>query len=329
MDRRRLVAGAVNARLLYLARKVGALVGTLLVTSFLVFASLHLAPGDPIDFLVQGRSPSPEAITQIKAQYGLDQPFLVQYVDWLGGVLHGDFGRSFQYRTDVSTLLASRLGTTLSLVVLSALLIIGLGLAAGIAGAVTAGRIADRALLVLVTVFAAVPSFVAAILLISVFSVRLGWFPTFGAGDGFLDGLHHLVLPAIALSLTFVALVGRVTREAMVEELGREHVEVALSRGLPRRTVVRRHVLRNALGPISTIFGLLVAGLLVSSAVVESAFGLSGLGSLLVQSVDKGDFPVVQAVVLIVVSAFVVANLVVDLLQPLIDPRTLAGAAAR
>jgi peptide/nickel transport system permease protein len=208
-------------------------------------------------------------------------------------------------------------------------LITVLGLAAGITGALTAGRAADRALLVLVTVLAAVPSFVAAILLISVFSVRLGWFPSFGAGEGLVDDVYHLALPAVALSLTFIALVGRVTREAMLEELGREHVEVALSRGLPRRTVVRRHVLRNALGPISTITGLLIAGLLVSSAIVESAFGLSGLGSLLVQSVDKGDFPVVQAIVLIVVSTFVVANLVVDLLQPLIDPRTLAGTAAR
>jgi peptide/nickel transport system permease protein len=320
---------AATQRVRYVAGKVAALLGTLLVTSFLVFCSLHLAPGDPIDFLVQGRSPSPEAIAAIKAQYGLDDPFLTQYVHWLGGVLQGDFGRSFQYRIDVSTLLGSRLPTTLALVGLSAVLITVLGLAAGITGALTSGRTADKALLVLVTVLAAVPSFVAAILLISVFSVRLGWFPAFGSGSGLVDDVHHLTLPAIALSLTFVALVGRVTREAMVEELGREHVEVALSRGLPRRTVVRRHVLRNALGPISTITGLLVAGLLVSSAIVESAFGLSGLGSLLVQSVDKGDFPVVQAIILIVVSAFVVANLVVDLLQPLIDPRTLAGTAAR
>jgi peptide/nickel transport system permease protein len=115
----------------------------------------------------------------------------------------------------------------------------------------------------------------------------------------------------------------------MLDELGREHVEVALSRGLPRRTVVRRHVLRNALGPITTISGLLVAGLLVSSAVVESAFGLNGIGDLLVQSVDKGDFPVVQAIVLLVVAAFVFVNLVVDLLAPVIDPRTTAGTAAR
>lgn len=272
------------------SRLLGVLV-TLLVSSFLVFASLYVAPGDPIDFLVQGRSPSPETIAAVKAQYGLDQPFLQQYWSWLTGILHGDLGRSFQFREDVGTLLGARLGTTLLLMAMSAVLITVVGLLAGIVGALTAGRVADKCVLVMTTFLAAVPSFVASILLISVFAVRLGWFPTFGAGAGLADRVYHLTLPAIALSLTFIALVARVTRSAMLEELGREHVEVSLSRGLPRRTVVRRHVLRNALGPITTISGLLVAGLLVSSAIVEEAFGLSGLGSLLVQSVDKATSP--------------------------------------
>ncbi len=305
------------------------LVMTLLVTSFLVFASLYIAPGDPIDFLIQGRSPSPEAIASIKAQYGLDDPFLVQYLTWLGNALHGDFGRSFQYRDDVSSLIASRLPTTFGLVVLSALLIIVVGLGAGIAGSLTAGRTPDKVVLVGVTVLAAIPSFAAAILLISVFSVRLGVFPTYGAGEGFADRLYHLTLPAIALSLTFIALVARVTRSSMLDELGREHVEVAMSRGGARSTVVRRHVMRNASGPILTISGLLVAGLLVSSAVVETAFGLDGVGSLLVTSVDKADFPIVQAIVLLIVAAFVVINFVVDLFYPLIDPRVTAGDAIR
>ena len=328
MDPPGLVAHAVMVAR-YVGSRLAGVAVTLLVTSFLVFASLYVAPGDPIDFLVQGRSPTPETIAAIKAQYGLDDPFLTQYWNWLSGAVRGDFGRSFQFREDVTSLVGARLETTLLLLAMSAALITAVGLAAGIAGALTAGRLADKSVLVMTTFLAAVPSFVASILLISVFAVRLGWFPTFGAGEGLTDRLYHLVLPSIALSMTFIALVSRVTRAAMLDELGREHVEVSLSRGLPRHTVVRRHVLRNALGPILTISGLLVAGLLVSSAIVESAFGLSGLGSLLVQSVDKGDFPVVQAIVLIVVAAFVVVNLLVDLLQPLIDPRVLAGAAAR
>jgi peptide/nickel transport system permease protein len=313
----------------FVVRKLAGMVATLFVTSFLVFASLYVAPGDPLDFLLQGRSPTPEAVAAVSAQYGLDQPFLVQYWHWLTGVLHLDFGRSLQFREDVASLIGARLPTTLGLVVLSAVIICVVGLGAGILGAVRSGRTADRVVLISTTVLAAIPSFVAAIIFISVFAVRLGWFPTFGAGEGFTDRLYHLTLPAVALSLTFIALVARITRSSMLDELAREHVEVAVSRGVARRTVVRRHVLRNAWGPILTITGLLVAGLLVSSAVVESAFGLNGIGSLLVQSVDKQDFAIVQAIVLIVVFAFVVINTLVDLVYPLIDPRAAAGSAAR
>lgn len=329
MDSRGLVAIAVKGWWRLALRKLGELIVTLLVASFVVFASMYLAPGKPIDFLIQGRSPTPEQIAAIKAQYGLDKPFIMQYLHWLWGVLHGDFGRSFQFRQDVGSLLASRLPTTILLVIMSALLITVFGLIAGIVGSLNAGKLADKAVLVCVTIMAAVPSFVAAILLISVFAVRLGWFPTFGAGQGFFDQIYHLTLPAIALSLTFIALLGRVTRTSMLDELGREHVEVATSRGIKRSIVVRKHVLRNAMGPISTISALLIAGLLVSSAVVETAFGLNGIGSLLVQAVDKLDFPIVQAIVLLVVAVFVIINAIVDLLQPLIDPRTAAGVSAR
>jgi peptide/nickel transport system permease protein len=159
--------------------------------------------------------------------------------------------------------------------------------------------------------------------------VQLGWFPSFGSGDGFWDTVYHLVLPSIALAVVFVVLVGKVTRSSMIDQLDREHVEVAISRGIRRGTVVRRHVFRNAVGPILTVSGMLVAGLLVSSSIVEAAFGLAGIGSLLVQSVDRLDFPVVQAIVLLVVTAFVLVNAVIDVLEPWIDPRSAAGAGAR
>jgi len=320
----------VRSRTRYVLIRAAGLVATLLITSFLVFSSIYIAPGDPINFLIRGKSPSPDAIAAIKEQYGLDQPFLQQYLHWLGGVLHGDFGRSFEFRESVSAVIADRIPTTLELVTYSALIILVIGLATGIVGALRQGRAADKATLVMSTILAAIPSFVAAILLISVFAVRLGWFPTFGSGDGgFLDTVYHLTLPAIALSLTFIALLSRVTRSSMLEELSREHVEVATSRGDTRGAVIRRHVFRNALGPITTISGLLIAGLLVSTSVIETAFGITGIGALLVRSVDRGDFPVVQAVTLIVVAAFVVVNLIVDMLQPWIDPRISAGTASR
>ncbi|MBO0510520.1 ABC transporter permease [Streptomyces beijiangensis] len=302
---------------------------TLLVTSFLVFSSLYLAPGDPASFLVRGRSAGPAELAQIRRQYGFDQPFFVRYGHWLDGVLHGDFGRSYIFHQDVSSVIASRLPATLLLVGISALMIAVVGVAAGMVGALRRGTRTDSALMLLVTVGAAAPAFVAALLLRSVFGVKLGWFPTIGNGTGVLDRLHHVVLPALALSVTFMALVTRVTRTSMLDELRREHVEVALSRGTPRRTVIRRHVLRNALGPIVTVSALLISGMLVSTSIVETAFGMSGIGSLLVQSVNQLDFQVVQAIVLLVVAAFVVVNALVDLVHPLIDPRVAAAGSAR
>jgi peptide/nickel transport system permease protein len=310
-------------------RRLAGMAATLLVTSFLVFSSLYLAPGDPVSFLIRGRSPNPQELVALRHRYGFDKPFPVRYWDWLDGVLHGDFGQSYLFHESVAAVIWSRLPSTLLLVAVSTLMIAVVGVGAGVVGALRRGTRTDSAVLLMVTVGAAVPSFVAAIVLRSVLGVRLGWFPTIGNGTGTLDRLHHIVLPAIALSVTFMALVTRVTRSAMLDELRREHVEVALSRGLPRRTVVRRHVFRNALGPVVTVSGLLVSGMLVSTAIVETAFGMSGIGSLLVQCVDELDFQVVQAIVLLVVAAFVVVNTLVDLLYPLIDPRVAAAGSAR
>ena len=318
-------AAAMALRVL---RRLAGMAATLLVTSFLVFSSLYLAPGDPVSFLVRGRSASPAVLAELRHQYGFDKPFPVRYWDWLDGVLHGDFGRSYLFHESVGAVIWSRLPSTMLLVGVSMLMIAVVGIGAGVVGALRRGTRTDSTVLLLVTFGAAVPSFVAAIVLRSVLGVKLGWFPTIGNGVGTVDRLHHIVLPAIALSVTFMALVTRVTRSAMLDELRREHVEVALSRGLPRRTVVRRHVFRNALGPIVTVSGLLVSGMLVSTAIVETAFGMSGVGSLLVTSVDELDFQVVQAIVLLVVAAFVVVNTLVDLVYPLIDPRVAAAAGS-
>ncbi len=311
------------------AGKLGGLLLTLFLASLLVFFSRFLVPGDPVSFLLRGRKPSPEAVAQVTAQYGLDLPPVEQYLRWIGGILHGDFGRSLQFRQDVSVVIGDRLPVTLTLVVMAGAIIAVVGLVLGTVAALNRGRMLDKAVLIGLTVLGAIPSFVGSIVLIAVFSVQLGWFPSFGSGDGFLDTVYHLVLPSIALAIVFIVLVGKVTRSAMVEQLSREHVEVSTSRGVRRTIVIRRHVLRNALGPILTVSGVLVAGLIVASSIVEAAFGLSGIGSLLVQSVDRLDFPVVQAIVLLVVTAFVVMNAIVDILEPWIDPRSAAGAGAR
>ncbi|WP_309075198.1 ABC transporter permease [Paenarthrobacter sp.] len=322
-DKRSAVQPAV-----YIVKKLLALVLTLFVASLAVFFSRFLVPGDPARFLLRGRSPKPEALEEITRQFGLDKPAWEQYLNWLGGILQGDWGRSLTYRQDVSDVLLGRLPTTLQLVALAAVFITVLGLFAGIAASLNKG-FGDRFILITLTAAGAVPPFVAAIALVALFSVGLGWFPSFGSGDGGWDRIWHLTLPALALGITYIAMVARVTRSSMNEQLLREHVEVATSRGLTRGSVVARHVLRNALGPILTVSGVLVAGLLVSSAIIERTFGLSGIGQLLVQSIDRLDFGVVQAIVMVVVAAFVLVNTVVDLIQPLIDPRIAAGTESR
>lgn len=312
-----------------IASKLGALLLTLFLASLLVFFSRFLVPGDPVRFLLRGRKPSPEAVAAVTEQFGLNLPPWQQYLNWVLGMFRGDFGRSLQFRQDVAVVVGDRLPVTLGLVAMSAIMIALIGITAGIIAALNKGKFADRATLIFLTVLGAIPSFVGSIVLIAVFAVTLGWFPTFGSGTGFWDTIYHLILPSLALAITFVVLVGKVTRSSMIEQVGKEHVEVATSRGLKRGVVIRRHVFRNSIGPIVTVSGLLVAGLLVASTIVETAFGIAGLGSLLVQSVDRLDFPVVQAITLFVVTAFLVVNAVVDLCEPLIDPRAAAGADAR
>ncbi|WP_214318341.1 ABC transporter permease [Nonomuraea sediminis] len=303
-----------------LLRRLAWLAGTLLAASFLVFGAIYLAPGRPETLLLGGRAASPEALAAIRARYHLDDPFLLQYAKWLGRVLTGDLGQSTQYRSPVLGLIEARLPTTLLLIAMAAALVVVLGVALGCVSAVRGGGV-DSTVLVVTTVALGTPSFVAAIVLLWLFSVRLGWFPTIGSGRGLGDMLYHLTLPAVALSLYWTGVLARVTRSSMLDELGRDHVEVARARGVRERTVIRRHVLRNALGPIVTMSGLTVSGLVISTVLVESAFGLGGLGEFLARSVAVKDFPVVQAVSLLVVGLFVLVNLIVDLLYPLIDPR--------
>ncbi|MFJ9413880.1 ABC transporter permease [Streptomyces sp. NPDC101227] len=301
-------------------RRLAEMAATLLGASFVIFGAMYLAPGNPAGFLLSGRSSSPAALEAINAQYHLNDPFAVRYFRWLGQLLHGNFGRSITYRTDVSRLLADRLPATLLLVTMALLLVLVVGLALGRIGAVRGGAV-DSAILVATTLAVGTPSFVAAVMLQGLFALRLHWFPAGGTGDGPGQMLWHLTLPAVALALYLIGMLARVSRSAMLDVLGQEHVTVALSRGVPKRKVVGRHVFRNALGTVLTTGGLIVSTLLVCTVLVESAFGVGGIGQLLELSITTKDFPTVQAISLIMVGLFMAVNLVVDLLHPLVDPR--------
>ncbi|MEV6108046.1 ABC transporter permease [Streptomyces sp. NPDC051940] len=306
-------------------RRLAEMTATLLCASFVVYGAMYLAPGSPASFLLAGRSASPQAVAAINAQYHLDDPFFVRYLHWLGDMAQGDFGRSITYRTDVSRLLADRLPTTLLLISMSLVVVVVVGLLLGRIAAVRGGA-TDSVVLVTTTFAVGTPSFVAAVLLQALFAVRLGWFPSGGAGQGLFDQLWHLTLPAIALALYLVGMLARVTRSAMLEALGSEHVTVARSRGVPERQVIRRHVFRNSLGTVLTTGGLVVSTLLVCTILVETAFGVGGIGQLLELSTSTKDFPTVQAISLIIVALFMIVNFVVDLLLPLVDPRIALGA---
>ncbi|MFF0277614.1 MULTISPECIES: ABC transporter permease [unclassified Streptomyces] len=309
----------------FAVRRVTEMAVTLLVASFVVFGAMYLAPGSPASFLLSGRSASPEALAAINAQYHLDDPFLVRYLSWLGDMLQGDFGRSITYRVDVSRLLADRLPTTLLLIAMALVVVVVIGLLLGWISAVRGGA-TDSAVLVTTTFAVGTPSFVAAVLLQALFAVNLGWFPSGGAGEGLLDTLWHLTLPAIALALYLIGMLARVTRSAMLEALDSEHVTVARSRGVPERRVIARHVFRNSLGTVLTTGGLIVSTLLVCTILVETAFSIGGIGQLLELSTTTKDFPTVQAISLIVVALFMIVNLIVDLLLPLVDPRITLGS---
>lgn len=316
--------GAGREAIRFVLGRIGGLAATLFVASIVVFGALYLAPGNPLSFLTQGRSMSPEAIATLSAQYHLDDPVWLRYLRWLGGALTGDFGTSIIYNQPVSQVLAARAPASVLLVLMAAIVVLGIGLAIGALAGLKPGLL-SRSVMAGATAIMAVPTFVAAVVLILVFGVQLGWFPVFGAGLPGVDAVYHSVLPSIALALASMAFVARLTQAAIRQELSADHVQTAISRGLPRRFIVQRHVIRNAAMPVLTVAGLTIAGLIAGSVVVEQVFQLGGMGQFLVSSVQQKDFPVVQAICLVYVAAFIVLNTVIDLAYALLDPRVGLG----
>ncbi|MFD0687256.1 ABC transporter permease [Actinomadura fibrosa] len=309
------------------ARALGAAL-TVLIASVLIYGALRLVPGDPVLAVAGGRRLTPDQIEALRHRYGLDRGFVQGYLAWVGDAARLDFGTSFNYQTGVTQLIAGRLSVSGLLILYSAALAVLLGSAVALASAVRGGTV-DRLAAAAASVTTATPPFVAAIVLLTVFSVRLGWFPATGAGEGFADRLRHLTLPAAAMAIAAFGVLARVGNAAFADELRREHVDAARGRGVAGAAVIRRHVVRNALGPLLTVVALLLGSLFVGTAVVETAFGLDGVGSLLVSSVQRRDFPVVQGIALLAVVVFVTVNTLVDLALPLIDPRAAAGGPRR
>lgn len=310
-----------SALLRLLLRRLAVSLPLLLLISFGVFALVHLAPGDPVRALLGTRPSDPDTLAALRERYHLNDPFIVQYGKWLWQVLQGDLGRSINGNRLVWSAIKERAGVTIYLSLLSTAIVLLVGIALGMVAALKRGTRLDRSLVMFGVFGISSPAFVTGIFLLYVFGVVLGWFPTYGAGRGFLDRFWHLALPAAALALSVMAIVVKITRAAMVKELDRDYVTFARARGLGAGRVVFAYVLRNALVPVITAAGVVIVGLLAGWIYVEVTFALPGLGLLTVDAVQKRDIPLIQGTTL-VFSCFVVAvNLAVDLLYTLIDPR--------
>lgn len=298
-----------------------------LITS-VVFFMVRFVPGDPARIMVGGQRISEQNLANIRAAYRLDQPLLTQYRLWVGDLLSGNLGRSYRQRTEVTTLIVERLPLTAKLAGLSFLLALLIALPLGVLAAVHRNTWIDVGATMFAVLVASSPVFFTGILLILLFSYKLGWLPALGAGDGGLDTVKHLFLPSLTLGLSLAAITTRITRSSMVEALTQDYIETARAKGLPARMVILKHAFRNALIPIVTVFGLLFGFLIVGTVLVEHTFGLGGLGSLLIDAVQVRDYPVVQGATVFIAALFIIINLLVDVLYAVIDPRVRFGGKA-
>jgi peptide/nickel transport system permease protein len=302
--------------LIFVARRVLAVVPVLFGVTLAVFSMLFLVPGDPVKMMLAEFVTNPDQIAQMRAQLHLDEPILQQYGRFVGNAVRGDLGTSIRSRRPVATEIAENVGSTAQLALASMAVAIGLGIPLGLIAALGRNSWLDVAAMVVALLGVAMPSFWLGLLLIFAFSLHLGWFPATGGGD-----LHHLVLPAVTLGMIAAAIIARLTRSSMLEVLGQDYVRTARAKGLAGWAVVLRHALKNALIPVVTIFGLQFGNLLAGAVIVETVFSRPGLGRLVVGGILAKDFPLVQGAVLFVAVAYVLINVVVDVAYAMVDPR--------
>lgn len=312
----------------YALRRIAAIIVILGVLSLLIFGLLALMPGDPALILLGPKSATPEALAAVRARYGLDDPFLVQYWHWLGGAIRGDFGVSIYSGNRVTTMIGDRVGVTTWLAVYALALTVLAALPLGLAAGMRTGRRLDRVATAVSLVSLSAPTFAVGFLLVYLFAVRLKWFPSFGSGDGFFDTLLHMTLPAVTLAASQFAILQRQTRAATMDVADRDYVTFARARAIGRGRIWNRYILRNAGLPVLTSAGLLLAYGLTGAVLVENVFALQGLGVLLVTSVAQLDLPVVQGLAMFTALLVLVTNLAIDLLYYALDPRLRRAAVA-
>jgi len=304
-------------------RRLVATIPVMGVVAIAVFALLHVTPGDPA-VIIAGDYATTDDIARIRARLGLDQPFHAQVAIWLGRIVRGDLGTSIFSGLPVATLIGQRAATTIWLTLFAMLISVGIGVPIGVVAAWRRGSWLDRAVMVFAVSGFSMPTFWLGFILVYVFAISAGWLPVQGyhpIADGLWPFLSHLILPALTLSVVYMALIARMTRASMLGVLDEDYIRTAFAKGLAPRNVLVRHALKNASLPVVTIIGLGFALLIGGAVVTESVFALPGLGRLTVDAIVRRDYPVIQGVLLVVSGVYVLINLVVDVLYVVLDPR--------
>jgi len=307
----------------YIVRRILSTIPVMAIVALFVFSLLYIAPGDPAA-IIAGDQASPVDVERIRASLGLDRPFLVRFLEWLWNVLNGNLGVSIFTSLPVTKMIQQRLEPTISLMVLTLILSVGIAVPMGVLAAWRQGTLIDRFVMLLAVFGFSVPVFVVGYLLAYFFALELDWFPVQGytpIANGIGPWLSNLVLPAVALGLVYIALIARITRATMLEVLSQDYIRTAKAKGVGSRTVLFLHALKNAAVPIVTVIGIGVALLIGGAVVTESVFAIPGLGRLVVDAILRRDYPVIQGVVLLFSFVYVLVNLGVDLLYTVFDPR--------
>jgi peptide/nickel transport system permease protein len=307
----------------YILRRILSTIPVMAIVALFVFSLLYIAPGDPA-VVIAGDQASPADVERIRQSLGLDRPFLVQFGDWLWRILHGDLGTSIFTNLPVASMIAQRMGPTLSLMAVTLVLTVFIAVPLGVVAAWKAGSWVDRIIMAFAVFGFSLPVFVVGYVLAYVFALQFEWLPVQGytpLTEGFWPWLENLILPAVALGCVYIALIARITRAAMLEVLQQDYIRTARAKGLGQGGILFVHALKNAAVPIVTVVGIGIALLIGGAVVTESVFAIPGLGRLTIDAILRRDYPVIQGIVLLFSFVYVLVNLMIDVTYTLVDPR--------
>ncbi|MGN0352121.1 MAG: ABC transporter permease [Roseburia sp.] len=305
----------------YIVKRLIMIIPLLLVTSIIVFGLVKLAPGDPVSIMLNGKQASEETKASLAAEFNLDKPVVQQYFLWLKSALHGDFGISYKSRISVNEMIASRVGVTFQMILMSMGITLVIALPLGVICAIRKKSFIDAVGSIITYVGSASPVFFTGMVFVIFFCYKANLFPAYGTGTSVRENFKYLFLPSLALGLNQIALDTRILRSSMIEVLNSNYITTVVAKGMPKRNIYFKHAFKNSTIPVVTIIGMQVGYVITGAVLVESVFGISGIGSLIVTSVKTNDMPLIQACTLLLVFVYVLMNSLVDILYAVIDPR--------